>query len=989
MKKILLPQPTSFFLPTLLILLFSYSSFCQTVQIVANSGQSVSIVVGNNNNHVSEAIYTENEIGATNFTTAATAINHIDFSVFVVSSIPLVNNFKIYLKEVPLATKTLSTGLYSTAGYTLVYSGSVNFNATGWIGVDLSTTFTRNAGNNLELLIERFDNITHTSANFNASRGNDTDPVALTSRRVNSATIPISGTTSLTTASAFRPRLQLRHVYPNDARLTQIYTLGKLPIPFATPHTISANVINNGGNTLSNLAVTLDITGANTFNDVQNIASLLPGASTTVSFNTFTPANIGNNTINISLPADDYTGDNILSVSQETTNNTYNYAYTNTASGSVGVAGKTVDFVAMFTTSSPTTVNQAGVRFTASGQPFKIGIWNKSGTGLPGALLWESDIQTTTLGIFTLPISPAIPVTDTFYIGVRQIDTFNIQFAYESENPARPKTFFSAQPGGSNTWVDFSPNSTFRLMIEPRLTVANDVGVSSIKDPLAATSIDNCGIVPQAAISNFGSNNQTTPFDVTYIIKQSGTSVYSDTKSISLNSGETKRLYFTPFTGSASGNDSAFVFTSLVTDAATNNDTVFNKFSTGNFSYADSVATSGGYSFANSTACATPSLIKPTYSWITETTNEINWAANGNDSVLATPIVLTFPFKYFANTYSQFWIGSNGWISFSDANSVSKSSQRTPANIPAAGGLENYIAGILTNLDLTTATYPDAHTYYGGNASQFVITFLHAHRLGSAVDYISFQIVLKVNGDILVQYNDLESSMPIATDITNFCSAGIENSNGTKGISYRVNGNGGSIFESPIAVLFKAPQTPLPVSLLNFTAQKNNRVNKISWSTSQEINTNSFTVEHSIDGINFIAIGLVAANGNSTNQLNYSFTDQTPAKGQNYYRLLITDIDGKVGYSPIRNVRNEGTVAISIYPIPVRNNINLLINADDNDKAVVSITDGNGKLMLTKTVTINSGNNKLLLSSDALPTGTYFVKIQLQSDVVIKKFSKL
>ena len=737
------------------------------------------------------------------------------------------------------------------------------------------------------------------------------------------------------------------------------------------------------------MAVTLTVSGANTFNNIQNIASLLPGASANVIFAAFTPLNIGLNSINVSIPADDFSTDNLLSVSQEVTNNAYNYAYGNIPTGSVGVTGNTVDFVAKFTTSSPTSVNQAGVRFGGSGQPFKIGIWDKSGTGLPGNLLWESTPQTTTLGIFTLPISPAIPVTDTFYVGVRQLGTSSVQFSYESENPARPNTFFFAQPGGSTSWADFSANNTFRFMIEPRLTVANDVGVSSIKDPVAATTIDNCGIVPQAAISNFGSSNQTTPFNVTYNIRQSGATVYTDTKLISLNAGETKRLYFTPFTSSVPGIDSAIVYTSLATDAATNNDTVVNRFTTGNFSYADSFATSGGYSFANSTVCATPSPVKPTYSWITETSNEINWAGNGNDSVLANPILLPFSFRYFANNYTQFWLGSNGWISFSNATSVPKISQFTPANIPVAGGLENYIAGILTNLDLTTATYPDAHTYYGGNASQFVITFFHAHRLGSVSDFITFQIVLNVNGDILIQYNAAESTIPVATDITNFCTAGIENSNGTKGISYRVNGSGGSIFESPLAVLFKAPQTALPLSLLNFSVQINNGVNKISWSTNQEINSRNFTVEHSFDGINFTSIGVVAAYGNSNSLLNYSFKDMGPKKGKNYYRLLMTDNDGKISFSQIINVRNDGKSAITIFPIPVRNVMNLLVNADINERAVLSITDGNGKLILTKTLTINTGYNKLLLNTDGLAAGNYILKIQLQNDLVIKKFNKL
>ena len=414
--------------------------------------------------------------------------------------------------------------------------------------------------------------------------------------------------------------------YPNDAAVSVVYTLGKLPIPYVVPHTISTRIINAGTNTLTNLPVSLSITGANTFAPpAQIIFTLAPGDSTTVIFPAFSPSNIGTNTVSVSVPTDDNNINNLFSLSQEITNNSYTYAYGAIPTSGVGFNGATGDFAALFTTNTPTSVNQVSVNFFNGGQPFQIGIWDKGAGGKPGANIFTSASQISTTGVFTLPVNPPINITDTFFVGVMQSGTTNLQFAYQKESPIRPGVFFFTQPHLGTTWTDFAPNNAFRFMIEPRLTIANDVGVSSINNPVGASSIDNCGIVPQADVTNFGSSNQTTPFNVTFSIKQSGSTVYSDTKQVSLNSGQTKAVYFTPFTGSLSGSDSSFAVTSLATDGATNNDTVVNKFTTSVYSYSDSTLTSDGYSYANSTICANPAPLKPVYNWVTENSNEINW----------------------------------------------------------------------------------------------------------------------------------------------------------------------------------------------------------------------------------------------------------------------------------------------------------------------------------------------------------------------------
>ena len=140
MKHSLL-KPTFLFL---FLLIYAKLS-AQTVSITSNPGTSGNIVIGGSNYHVLEAIYLESEIGAGTFISAPTAINRIEFNVNTLGTTPSVSspNFQIYLKNVAAGTTTLATGSYSTAGYTLVYSGAYSYPAVGWQGVNLTTTFTQ------------------------------------------------------------------------------------------------------------------------------------------------------------------------------------------------------------------------------------------------------------------------------------------------------------------------------------------------------------------------------------------------------------------------------------------------------------------------------------------------------------------------------------------------------------------------------------------------------------------------------------------------------------------------------------------------------------------------------------------------------------------------------------------------------------------------------------------------------------------------------
>ena len=89
----------------------------------------------------------------------------------------------------------------------------------------------------------------------------------------------------------------------------------------------------------------------------------------------------------------------------------------------------------------------------------------------------------------------------------------------------------------------------------------------------------------------------------------------------------------------------------------------------------------------------------------------------------------------------------------------------------------------------------------------------------------------------------------------------------------------------------------LPIKLLSFNTTCEDGQAIISWKTAAEINNEKFTVEKSVDGIDFTLLTNVLGAGTSFNVNSYSVTDMNPFATGTYYRLTQTDFDGKVAFA--------------------------------------------------------------------------------------------
>ena len=166
----------------------------------------------------------------------------------------------------------------------------------------------------------------------------------------------------------------------------------------------------------------------------------------------------------------------------------------------------------------------------------------------------------------------------------------------------------------------------------------------------------------------------------------------------------------------------------------------------------------------------------------------------------------------------------------------------------------------------------------------------------------------------------------------------------------------------------------LPIVLINFDAVLNKNEVDLSWTTAQEINSGHFGVERSVDGNHWQTIGIVAAKGFSSIEVNYSYVDQSPLNGTNYYRLQMVDADGKYKYSEIKVVRGSLTAGLKVFPNPAKDYVNVSIGSDITSSVTIRLVNQNGQLLQEKKLS-HAGNTIVSFSVNNYPQGNYLVQI--------------
>ncbi|MDD2984650.1 MAG: T9SS type A sorting domain-containing protein [Crocinitomicaceae bacterium] len=172
--------------------------------------------------------------------------------------------------------------------------------------------------------------------------------------------------------------------------------------------------------------------------------------------------------------------------------------------------------------------------------------------------------------------------------------------------------------------------------------------------------------------------------------------------------------------------------------------------------------------------------------------------------------------------------------------------------------------------------------------------------------------------------------------------------------------------------------TPLPITLLDFTAEKKVRNVVLNWSTASEQNNDRFEIERTTDGINWITIQTLSGNGNSNTVINYTGTDRNPINGTNYYRLKQIDFNGEHTFSNVRSVVFTAPTELNVFPNPAKNIVTINRGAD----AVIQIINELGQIMHADQ---EISGNSTTFNLSGLNSGVYFVKVQDEDSIYNRK----
>lgn len=247
---------------------------------------------------------------------------------------PAGGNIQMYLENTADVTNLKSTTWATTIStMTSVYNGSYTIPATtGNVDITMTTPFVYTGGS----LYVAYDYLGSTFATTGAIYFANNLITGGWKGDVSGTTTPPA---TLTQSSAFRPNIRFSFTNPFTNELNVSGIAGEKGIfnnTIKTSQTVTSLISNTSQGALTNIPVTLAVTGANPYTVTQTIPSIAAGGTSTLLFNNVPTVNLGSQTLTISIPNDQDNANNSRTFTQKVQCDTISYVQTPVQSGGVG-----------------------------------------------------------------------------------------------------------------------------------------------------------------------------------------------------------------------------------------------------------------------------------------------------------------------------------------------------------------------------------------------------------------------------------------------------------------------------------------------------------------------------------------------------------------------------------------------------------------------------------------------------------------------------
>ncbi|RKY98867.1 MAG: hypothetical protein DRQ13_03095 [Ignavibacteriae bacterium] len=428
----------------------------------------------------------------------------------------------------------------------------------------------------------------------------------------------------------------------------------------------------------------------------------------------------------------------------------------------------------------------------------------------------------------------------------------------------------------------------------------------------------------------------------------------------------------------------------------------------------------------------------PAYVWndITSDPNAVqitNWQGTLDDGYTGA-IPIGFEFEFYGTAYTNVYVSTNGFISFSSLTSA----YYTNDPIPNSGEPNNIICPIWDDLDGRT----QGTVHYLPDGSKFILQFTNWQRY-SGTGSLTFQVVLNSNDRINFYYNNLVGDLTSST-------IGIENNDGSIGLQIANNATylenelaiqiaadpewlslsnlGGTLYNGTSAAIVLNIDTDdlelgdysmdmvvtsndpnnlevtipitmtvtneIPVELVSLVAENILDEVILKWQTASETNNMGFEVEKGEKSIvngqtDWNKVGFINGSGTTTERMNYIFKEKISKPGIYLYRLKQIDFDGTVAYSPEVEIDVTGPKEFALfqnYPNPFNpvTTIKFSLPKQADVKLVVYNAVGQVVEELINE-TMEEGYHEVQFTADDFASGVYYYRLNTSEFNSIKK----
>lgn len=183
-------------------------------------------------------------------------------------------------------------------------------------------------------------------------------------------------------------------------------------------------------------------------------------------------------------------------------------------------------------------------------------------------------------------------------------------------------------------------------------------------------------------------------------------------------------------------------------------------------------------------------------------------------------------------------------------------------------------------------------------------------------------------------------------------------------------------------IIFKvqAAGPNLPVDLLAFTVRKEGEAARLNWEIANPDQIYVYEIYRAtgpdvVGRLDWEPIGHLM---HESDQYFYSFMDQLPAPGKNYYRLKMIDEDGSYSFSDIINIDfgGENTFSISCFPNPAQKDIHLDIKSEQLGDFTLELVNAMGHTLLKMEQHLERERVFIVLDAAQYPAGQYYIKVR-------------